>query len=181
MKKTAIAAIVGGIIIFLCQFLSWTILDLHRPANQYTPKQDSIMAYLNSQFSEDGQYYLPTTPPGASQEAMEKLYNESIGKPWATISYHKSMNMSMGMNMARGLMVDMVMVWLLCWMLSKFSSNNFTTTLMACIFTGLIVFINAPYTGHIWYGSFDLTAYLIDYLAGWGICGLWLGWWLNRK
>jgi glycerol uptake facilitator-like aquaporin len=181
MKKNLIGAIVGGLIIFIAQTLSWTVLDLHRPANQYTPKQDSIMAYLNSQFSEDGQYYLPNTPTGASGEEMEKLMNESAGKPWAVVTYHKAMNMSMGMNMARGVLVDIVMVWLLCWMLAKFSNNNFVTTLTACLFIGLIVFMNAPYTGHIWYPSFDLTAYLIDYLVGWGLCGLWLGLWLNRR
>ncbi len=42
MKKTIIGAIVGGIIIFAWQFLSWGPLNLHEAQQQYTPKQDTI-------------------------------------------------------------------------------------------------------------------------------------------
>jgi hypothetical protein len=42
------------------------------------------------------------------------------------------------------------------------------------------VFLNAPYTMHIWYGSFDLMAHFADALLQWGLAGLWLGWWLTR-
>ena len=53
--------------------------------------------------------------------------------------------------------------------------------LMACLFTGLIVFINEPYNQFIWYKIFDVRAHLIDALASWGLCGIWLGWWMGRK
>ena len=49
MTKAIIGSIVGGIILFFWQFLSHTILNLHKGAEQYTPKQDSIMAYLKAQ------------------------------------------------------------------------------------------------------------------------------------
>jgi hypothetical protein len=31
--KIPVASLVGGLIIFIWQFLSWTLLDLHRPRN----------------------------------------------------------------------------------------------------------------------------------------------------
>lgn len=67
MKKTIIGSLVGAIIMFLWQFLSWGPTQLHRPAQDYTPKQDSILSYLNSQFSEDGSYFLPSYPKDASR------------------------------------------------------------------------------------------------------------------
>lgn len=181
MKKIIIGALVGGIIVFICQTLSWTILDLHRPANQYTAKQDEIMQYLSGQFSEDGSYFLPNYPPGSSNEVMEQYMQAAVGKPWAVVSYHKEMKANMGMNITRNLIVDILMVGLFCWILSTVGNPKFSTIFMISLLTGIIVFINVPYTGHIWYETFDINAYLIDALVAWGLTGLWLGWLYGRK
>lgn len=52
---------------------------------------------------------------------------------------------------------------------------------MASLITGLIVFFNAPYMMNIWYKTFDIMAHLADAIISWGLCGLWLGWYLSRK
>jgi hypothetical protein len=182
MKKTIVGAIVGGIILFIWQFLTWGALNFHEAQQKYTPKQDSVLAYLNSQFSEDGGYMMPNFKPGASKEEIEKQMKDMEGKPWVILSYHKSkpgMNV-MFMNMARSLAVDILVVWLLCWLLVKIPSPSFGTVFLGTIGTGLIVFLNMPYTLHIWYGSFDLMAHFTDALVAWGVTGLWLGWWLTR-
>ena len=177
-----IGAIAGGIIIFAAQFLSWGALNLHEDQQQYTPKQDSIMAYLSTQFSEDGAYLMPNFAPGISNAEMKKQMAAMEGKPRAQVIYHKSMpGMSMMFrNMGRGLLVNIFMVWLLCWLLVKIPAPSFGTIFTSTLGTGIIVFLNAPYTMHIWYGSFDLSAHLLDTLLGWGFTGLWLGWWLSR-
>ncbi|GAC1440058.1 MAG: hypothetical protein NVSMB63_06020 [Sediminibacterium sp.] len=184
MKKSIIGSLVGAILIFIWQFLSWTITDLHRPAQDYTPKQDSVMNYLNSQFSEDGQFLLPNIPKGTSMEEYNKLMKATDGKPWAVVSYHKYMDNSsnhMIRNMARGLVANIIMVWLACWLLGKMNHPSFRTILLSSLFIGLIAFINAPYTYHIWYQTRDINAYLTDALISWGITGLWLGWWIRKK
>ncbi len=137
MKKWIIGAIVGGILTFAWQTLSWTVLDLHRNAQQYTPKQDSILQYLSSQFTESGDYFLPTTPVGASQEEMEKLMVESAGKPWAKISYHTAWDASMPANILRGLLVSIIMVGFMVWILMKMGTPSFSTILISCLFAGL--------------------------------------------
>jgi hypothetical protein len=180
MKKIVIGALVGGIIIFICQTLSWTILDLHRPANEYTAKQDEIMKFLQSQLTEDGSYYLPNYPANSSNEVMEQHMKDAIGKPWAVIAYHKEMKMNMGMNIFRGLIIDIIMVGLFCWILSRFANPRFSNVFISSLLVGLIVFLNVPYTIHIWYQTFDLGASLTDALVGWGLAGIWLGWWYGR-
>jgi len=180
MKKLIIGAIVGGIIIFVWQTLSFALLNLHGKAFQYTPKQEAIMNTLNTLLTEDGSYLVPGLPENATSEEHEAQMKNSDGKPWAMISYHKAMHMSMPMNMIRGLLVDIVAVGLLCWIISKMKLPAFGTVLTASIFTGLIVFFTAPYTSHIWYETFDIMAYFMDAIVGWGACGLWLGWWYSR-
>lgn len=179
--KILIGSIVGGIIIFIWQFLSWTTLNLHEPAQQYTPKQDSIMAYLNTQFDSSGGYFMPNLPKDASHDDM-KNYEESVmNKPWAQIAYHTSYNASMGMNIVRAFVTDVIIVLFFCWIVSGFTANSFGKTFLAALLTALIISLYSNYIIHIWYQTFDLGAHFIDNLVSWGATGIWLGWWLNRK
>lgn len=181
MKKIIIGAVVGGIIIFMWQFLSWTVLDLHRPAQQYTPKQDSIVSSLSTMLPHEGGYLLPTTPPGASGDEIQKKSDEMSGKPWAIVYYHREWNVNMGLNIGKGLIANIFMVGLLCWIVSKINMPTFGAVFLASLFTGIIVFINEPFTGDVWYQLFDLRAHLTDALVSWGLAGVWLGWWMKRS
>jgi hypothetical protein len=179
--KIFIGALVGGIIIFVSQFLSWGVLDFHRSAQQYTPKQDSILAYLNTQFDSSAGYLLPTVPKGSSSADMQSLNDKSMGKPWAQVYYHQSLNTNMSVNMAKNLVINILMVLFFCWIISGNTANSFGKTFIAALLTGLIIFLHSSYTEHIWYETFDLGAHLFDYLFSWGVTGIWLGWWLNRR
>lgn len=178
MKKLLVASIVGGLIIFFWQFLSWTLLNLHRPMQQYTPNQDKIMEFLEQNL-EEGFYYLPGTPDGASQEEQQKLMESSMGKPWAQIYYHKSMDASMGMSMARGAVADILAVLLLTWMLLKMGNASFQTIFLSSVAVGLIGYIIGDYTQSVWFQVKTIPD-LIDAIVQWGLVGLWLGWWLRR-
>ena len=181
MKKLIMASLIGGIIIFIWQTLSWTVLNLHQASEEYTPKQDSIMAFLNSQFSEDGSYILPGYPKGTSREEMQKTMPGREGKPWAQLQYHKELKVNMGMNIIRGFLVDIVIVALLCWVLMKMTNAGFGRIFLACLITGVIVFLNSPYTVNIWFPKADINAHFTDAVVSWGLCGIWLGWYLKSR
>ena len=180
MKKFAIGSILGAIVIFVWQFLSFSLLELHRPSTEYTPKQTDILNFLSSQLTESGSYALPSSPKGASQEEMQKSMAEAQGKPWAIVSYHTSMDMNIGANMLRGILINIIMIGLLCYIISKLKDPSFKIIMLVSLATGLIIFFNVPYTNHIWYQSFDLTAYLVDAIVGWGLVGVVLGM-VNRR
>jgi len=181
MKKLLIGSLIGGIIIFIYQTLSWTVLNLHAANQQYTPKQDTIMAFMNQQFTEDGSYEIPFYPPGTSSEEMGKIMTANAGKPWMQIQYHKALNVNMGANIMKGLITDILLVALLCWILLKMTDSGFGKIFMASLITGVIVFLNSPFTIHIWYPKADIGAHFMDAIVSWGFCGLWLGWWLKPK
>jgi hypothetical protein len=181
MKKLVIGAIVGGLLVFIWQTLSWTALDLHGKEYQQATNQDSILSFLSSQFKEDGQYLIPRENPGASMEEMEKIMADMQGKPWAVVSYHKSYNTDMMMNILRGLLVSILSVYLVCWVLAKNSNSSFGNTFLSTVFIGLVGYLFIPYSQHIWYQTPDASTNLMDALISWGLCGAWLGWWLNKK
>ncbi|MBS1916477.1 MAG: hypothetical protein JST87_09360 [Bacteroidetes bacterium] len=181
MKKLIIGALVGGIIIFIWQTLSWAMMNMHHASQEYTPKQDSILSYLSTQFSEDGSYLMPNYPKGESREEMEKQMQKNSGKPWVQIQYHKALNVNMGANIGRGLVVDIIMVALVCWIFMRMPNAGFRTILLSSVLIGIIVFLNSPYTVHIWYPKADIMAHFNDALVSWAACGIWLGWWLKKK
>lgn len=180
MKRTLLGAIVGGILIFAWQFLSWGIGNFHQKAEQYTPKQDSILSYLSSNLKEGG-YLLPTFAPNTSREEMEKGMEAMKGKPWATIQYHEHMDTNMAITIPRQLVVDILTVWLFIWILSKFNIRTFGNVFLASMAVGFIVFFNQPYTGNIWFRFFDIMTTFLDCMVMWALVGLWLGWLFNRK
>ena len=180
MKKVIIGSIIGGLIIFLWQFLSFAAIDLHKPAHQYTEKQDVILSFLNSQGLKQGGYMLPSLPDGASWSEHEKAMKTAEGKPWALIQYYDKMETDMTMNMIRGFLVDVVAVFLLCWLIGKMAPLNFGKIVTSAIVVGLIAFLFEPYTGSIWYKWADIWAFFLDAVIAWGLTGIWLGWWLRR-
>ena len=179
MKKLIIGAVVGSILLFFLQFLSWGLLNIHKNEMSYTEKQDTILQFLGQNLKE-GYYFLPTVPEGTSQEESGKAMEESVGKPWAMIQYHESMTNNMGMNMFRGWVVDLIAVLLLGWLLMKFANLNFTTTVLASWAVGFIGFLTVTYTNSIWFEGCTIPA-LLDVVVQWGVVGAWLGWWLTRK
>lgn len=123
---------------------------------------------------------LPNLPEGSSMDQQNEFMKTTEGKPWVMIQYHNKMENNMAMNMVRGLLVDIIAVFLFCWLISKMAAPSFGTILASALVVGLISFLFGPYTGSIWYQWFDIWAFLLDAIAAWGLTGLWLGWWLRR-
>ena len=181
MKKTLIAALVGGLIIFLWQFLSYALINFHKPAQQYTEKQEAILQFLASQNLPEGGYILPSLPETASMEDHENLMKSAAGKPWVNLQYHKALDTGMVMNMLRGFIINVIIVSLFCSLIRRMAMPTSGTIVTSAVMVGLIVFLNAPYTGFIWYKNFDIWAYFADAIVSWGLTGIWLAWYLRRK
>ncbi len=180
MKKAIIASVVGGIILFIWQFLSWALIDFHQPAQQYTEKQGVILDVLASQQLPEGGYIMPSLPKTASEEEWKRMMTETEGKPWASVQYHHSRDNNMVMNMVRGFLINIITIFIFCWILFRLAAPTFQNIFLASLFTGLIIFLNVPYINFIWYQSHDIYAHLADAIVSWGLVGLWLGWFLSR-
>ena len=183
MKKWLIGSFVGAILVFLWQFLSWTILPVHSGEAKYSPAQTEILNSLSASIKEDGVYMLPTVQPGASMDDHEKMMKDMEGRPWATVIYRTSYKGDMVMPMVRGFLVDWFLVFTLIYILTRGGTPTRIRILAGSVAVGLFTFMAGPYTMHNWFQT-PTEAYighLLDAFVAWGLAGIWLGWWLNRK
>jgi len=180
MKKYLIGSFVGAIIIFIWQAASWMLIGVHDRAMKYTPAQENIMSVLANSNLDEALYMIPSAP--TKKEQQEKV-KEMEGKPWASIIYHKEFKMEMAMPMIRGFLVDIFLVISLIYILTRGATPIPRRVFTGSVAIGLFSWLWGEYTGHIW---FDLPMSmilpnLVDSIVAWGLCGLWLGWWLNRR
>lgn len=179
MKKMLIGALVGSLVLFFWQFLSFSLLGVHDSGMSYTPNQDAILEVLDANL-EEGTFFIPRAPMDASMEKQEALMEERVGKPWAIVSYHKTLSNNMGMNLLRGWVIDFAAAFLLTWLLLKMADLDMKTALMASLAVGLIGYFTITYLDSVWFETNSIP-YLIDTIVQWGIVGAWLGWWLPRN
>ena len=112
MKKIIIGTLVGAILLFAWQSLSWTLFNFHEKAYKYTPAQDTLIQAISKSLKEDGQYSLPHLPPGSDRKAMEELDKNLQGKPWISISYGQSDKSNMMMHISRAILFCLICIWL---------------------------------------------------------------------
>lgn len=183
MKKIIIATLVGGILLFCWQGLSWMVMGIHEKAYKYTPAQDTLLKALSSSLTEEGQYSLPNVPPGTARDKMQEIGKTWEGKPWAMVTYHKAYNMDMAKPIIRGLLICMVCVWLCCIVIGRMGTKSFASVFSTALIFGIISFLFVWYNGHNWMHTpwGVIQGELIDDLAAWGLVGIWLGWLYGRK
>ena len=169
--KITIRSILGGLVFFLYQFISFAGANFHESGQAYTEKQDTIMSFLNSLHLDNKQYAIPRPSPNATPEEYQDFATNGNGKPWAMVSYHTSKDTGMAMPMIRALLVNILAIFLLFGILDKISDFNTTKSILYTTSIGIFAFIVIPYTNHIWYQTPDIWAYLLDAIVPYVILG----------
>lgn len=179
MKKWIIGSLVGAIIVFAWQAASWMFLGIHSNEEKFTPAQDQILSAISSANLDEGVYMMPSA---ATKKEMKDVMQKNEGKPWAWIVYGKNMSTSMTAPMIMGFIVDLILVILMISILVRGGLPSFTGIFTGCIAVGIFTFLWEPYMAHNWYNMpwSGIKGHLIDSIVAWGLCGLWLGWWLRR-
>lgn len=169
MKKTIYFSLLGALVIFIWQFLSYALINLHKSGSEYTPHQDEILTFLDSIGLEQGMYLLGQPDPAiANQDGAMDQYME---KPWAVVNYQTNMSPDMIIPMVRGFLVAFVTSLLLFWLFVQQKDPSLKNRIFLALAVGLIGFLFTPYTNFIWYKNPDIWAYLIDGIVPWLILG----------
>lgn len=180
MKNLLIGGLVGGLVLFFWQFLSWSLINLHAAEMQYTPNQDEVLECLKGKLEAGSTYMMPNVPPGTPQAEHEASMSKYLGKPWAKVSYRNDLNMDMGSNLIRGFVVNFLAALFLTWLLMQFKDVTMLKAIMASLAVGAIGWLTVNYIDSIWFETKTIAA-LIDVAVCYTIIGAFLGWLLNRN
>jgi len=183
--RTLVAALVGMIIIFAYQALSWMALPTHKSAFTYTKDQDAIMTVLSQHLSESGVYAIPSVPPDATMQQHEDMMKQMDGKPQAIINYHTSVSANMVPKMIFGLVFNLVCILLVIMVINRGSTvfATFGSRLALVMTFGIFLVFGGPMMSWNWWGypTNYVIADVFDMIVGWLLCGLWLAWYLGRN
>jgi hypothetical protein len=186
MKRNIIATLVGTLILWVFQAMSWMASPIHKDALKYTPKQEEVMEVLQRTIPEEGVYSLPGEDPSkdVSYEEMEASSKQHLGKPWVLVFYHSSFKGMSASNMIGGILINLLSVILVVYTLRLFNAHekSFRAALgivmilpLFCIFQGMLPNMNwFEFPWHFMKGE------IIDVLLGWLLCGMYLAWYMRR-
>lgn len=177
--KITIGALVGGLILFIWQFMSYgPVLDMHYSQMEYTPHQEEIMTFINGLDLEEGEYFMPRVAKEQADD-LQEFQLEQLGKPWAMLQYHESLEHNFFSNLVRALITNSLAVAILCWILLQYAELTMRNSIISALGAGLIGYFLTNYLDAIWYQTNSIPD-LIDAIVPWALTGAWLGWWLKR-
>ncbi len=171
MKRKLLFSLIGAIVIFAWQFLSYAMPNFHKAASSYTSAQDSILQMLEKQGVKEGMYLLGQPDPSLSQAEQQAKMASMEGKSWAIINYHKVYSMSMAMPMIRSILVSFIISFLLFWLFLQQKNPGLVNKLYLSLAVGMIGFFFVPYANFIWYKAPDIFAHFADAIVPWAILG----------
>ncbi len=185
MKNVLIGSIVAAIIVFVYQAMSWMVLPVHEGSMKYTAQQDAILSTLSENLTEDGVYAIPNLPPGSTQEEHEKMGEAMVGKPWAMVHYHQTYSGEMTGKMIYGFIINFIAAFILAYVMwsTREKLNGFGGRIcLVLAFVGFTVLQSSLMMANWWETPWHyLFGEIIDHVAGWGLGGVWLAWFLGRK
>lgn len=184
MKTLAIASIVGAIILYAYLFLAHAVLPIHHNDFKYTPSQDNILGVLNTSNLEEGFYFLPNLPPGATTEEEMNHMEAMVGKPGALINYYTSIGGPDAATFIMSFIYNLIAVLILCIALATASDKliNFRQRLWFVMLFVFFVIFSQIMLQHNWAGipMHYLKGQIIDQIIGYLLVGIWLSWYYGR-
>jgi hypothetical protein len=182
MKRYLVGALVGALLIFAWQALAHMLMHHHDTAYMKAGDEQNMLNSFSTNLKEEGQYFLPYMDPNADENTKQKFMEERVGKPWALVVYHPSMNGDMGMSAVRSFFTAFFCVLIFIWLVGK-NPGSFGTVLFKSLAFGFFAFMFVWYNLNIWMQLpwSVIKGELIDDLVSWGLAGTWLGWWLNKR
>ncbi|TWI12767.1 hypothetical protein [Aerolutibacter ruishenii] len=185
--RIAIAALIGGIVMFLWGAVAHTVLPLGEMGMRTAVGQDAALSAITQAASSgEGVYMLPGMDPAiyADKAANKAFVEANRDKPYALVIYQPGGNPAlenMAPNLGKQWASDTLAALVLAWMLSLGAWSMGRRVMVAAaagVFSWLT--ISVPYWN--WYMfplDFTLSG-LVEVVAGWAITGLAMAWWLGR-
>ena len=176
-KRVIVYSCLGGLLLFLWQFISNAAMDFHEDFHVQTQHQDKILHLLDSLDLEEGSYMMPMYPKDFSSQEIEAYMKNRAGKPWAIVQYHKNWKNDMLTPLLGGFLIDILVAFFLIYVTSLIKDITLLKSVMVSLIFGLSGFFTINYLNFLWYETPDIWAWLLDGTIPWmglGVFGFWV-------
>jgi hypothetical protein len=183
--RLIIAAILGGIVMFMWGALSHMVLGLGQSDMKTVPDEAAVISTLKSKLTEPGFYFLPgvdmnRTP---SEEEMAAFTTKHKEGPNAVLIYQpagedimtpRHFGTELGSNIVAAFVVGLILT---------FAAVGFSRGVIISTFIGLTAWlsINVSYWNWYRFPTGFITGELIDQVAGWFLTGIVLAFILRKR
>lgn len=164
MKKSALAVMLGGLVLFLWGFVSWAVLPWHENVAHKFSDEAAVAQVLKANALEPGVYYLP--------------FAEEDHKPGETAAFvnvlPQGFDMNMGKLMGIGLLTQVIAAFLVVVLLRRTRGLSYLGKAMFIALVGLIIgFVShAPYWNWFGFSTPYVIVIILDTVIGWTLAGL---------
>lgn len=191
MFKILLASLLGGVIFFIWNSISWMALPWHTQTIHNLKNEEVVQSILQENTEKSGIYILPDQYQQAEPDSADSKTNiekpsaqDSKNQPFAFISYNAvgkehNMNRSMVIALVNGIIASLIITLLL--------SCTTGLTYLARVFFITLIGLVSGLLGHvpnwIWW-QFDTSYTLVmlaDLIIGWTLAGLFIAAFAGRE
>ncbi len=181
MNNKFVIAILAALVAFIWSWISWMALPFHNQSLNKFQNEDVVSLALKSNAPKSGIFILPfcnkddkDLSKEEKQAAMDTHMTKVKEGPYAFVSIMPDgIEFDMGKAMAIGFLKDVIVAFLLIWLLSKTSGLSFIGKVGFVKIAALSGAIVSILPNWIWWGfptDFIVLA-LIDVAIAWGLAG----------
>ena len=185
--RLLIAAIVGGIVMFVWQAVAHMALPIDEMGVKTATAQETAIASLQASAAEGGGVYmLPGMSPEqwADEKTRTAFQEQHKSSPYAFVVYRSEGNpglVDMVPNLVKQFVTDVIAAFVAAWVLAL-GAFGFGKRVLIAGALGLFAWltISVPYWN--WYlfpVNFTVGA-LLEQVIGWLLAGIAIAWWLGR-
>ncbi len=178
MKKTLIASLAGGLVLFVWSFCAWVVLPLHSSSIKAIPNEDAFMSMMQQSAMSKSVYIFPSNPGMKADEAAATVWQEKMRRgPTGMLMYNPGgEDPMMTGQMVVGFILDVLSALLAAWFLARSTAvaASYMARVAYCGMLGIFVSVFEHLMNWNWMGTpTDFTTGLIvDSIISWILAGL---------
>lgn len=179
MKRKIITLVLGTLILFIWNAVSWMALPFHSNALHTIPDSAIESETLKSVLQTDGIYHYPGFPEGESTESLEAIEQKLNEGPRITFMAYKAGSTELfdPKNFILNLLFNFLTVLLLLFLIEKQTDKTVKQVLISTLAIGLLIGFASDFPQMNWF-MFPLEYTLpnvLDYLIAFTLIGLLFG------
>ncbi|MBA8883601.1 hypothetical protein [Dokdonella fugitiva] len=175
MVRVVLAAIVGGLLMFVWGAVSHVVLPFERDALRPLPNEAAVMANLGSSLDQPGMYYFPWLDYANATPQQHEAWKQRIaGGPSGLLIYRPNGGEAMSPRQLVTEFVSNVLAALLGALLLVQLGGGVARRVLSMAAIGVIAWLSISVSQWTWYGfptSF-LLGDLADQFGGWLLAGI---------